>query len=362
MTKDAGLPIAARCLPLAGILPGQRYVVLAFFQMEKSSSYPPLPDEKTLIYILNGRMGIVTTLGRYSVILATCQDGDTEESLQIIADRIKTCYSEHSPVAVTLPLIGAGLEDLHAVIRHTMNDADYLYFWQKDQVGDDENAKTEALISFFKAMRNLVNRLDNQDYSGAKTIFDQIMEANLPRTAQDFQITKYRIYGMIEMLVAAISEGSSLGEDQISKLNFETKLYESETLQEFRRTVEQVFLTLIDIRQQCDSSNDGAAQKIEVIKAYVDEHFTDNNLTGTFVAERFNLSSSYLSREFKRSVGCNMLEYIQKLRVEQAKKLLSDYSVKEAAQMSGFWDTQGLVRVFKKYEGITPGEFKQSLS
>ena len=52
---------------------------------------------------------------------------------------------------------------------------------------------------------------------------------------------------------------------------------------------------------------------------------------------------------------------LRRLRVEKAKQLLEECSVKETALQSGFWDTQSLVRVFKKYEGVTPGEYKKGL-
>lgn len=70
------------------------------------------------------------------------------------------------------------------------------------------------------------------------------------------------------------------------------------------------------------------------------------------------MSSSYLSRAFKESTGTNILDYIQRLRVDAAKKLLQTESVRSAAQQVGFWDTQGLVRAFKKHEGVTPSEYK----
>ena len=70
------------------------------------------------------------------------------------------------------------------------------------------------------------------------------------------------------------------------------------------------------------------------------------------------MSSSYLSRAFKEYTGSNILEYIQRLRVNTAKELLRTESVKTTAQRVGFWDTQGLVRAFKKHEGMTPSEFK----
>ena len=52
---------------------------------------------------------------------------------------------------------------------------------------------------------------------------------------------------------------------------------------------------------------------------------------------------------------------IQKLRVEKAKELLEGgASVNDAAIQSGYLDAKALTRAFKKYEGITPGSYRDS--
>lgn len=99
-------------------------------------------------------------------------------------------------------------------------------------------------------------------------------------------------------------------------------------------------------------------QRMEEIRQYILAHYTENDLTAASVAATFQMSGSYLSRAFKDSTGTNILDYIQRLRVDAAKELLRTESVKNTAQKVGFWDTQGLVRAFKKHEGMTPSEFK----
>ena len=54
----------------------------------------------------------------------------------------------------------------------------------------------------------------------------------------------------------------------------------------------------------------------------------------------------------------NLLEYIHKTRISAAKIFLKEYPVKDACIMSGFTDTQSFVRIFRKYESITPAEYR----
>lgn len=218
----------------------------------------------------------------------------------------------------------------------------------------------ESLTSYFKTMRNLINRLDIQDYPGAQIMFRQILEKELPRGVNELHIAKYRIYSLIEALSAAISEQFDQGEDAIRKLDYEKRLYDVDNINAFRLESERIFMEIIEIRHQCDAEKD-STRKIEKVRDYIDHHYADNALAVSSIAEYFGMSAPYLSREFKRIVGYNMLEYIQKLRIGSAKKLLREYSVKNAGLKAGFGDTQGFIRIFKKYEGITPGEYKKTL-
>ena len=56
------------------------------------------------------------------------------------------------------------------------------------------------------------------------------------------------------------------------------------------------------------------------------------------------------------------MDYLNKTRIEHAKKLLanSDYTVAEVALRSGYNNDQAFNRFFKKFEGITPGMYRVS--
>ena len=75
-----------------------------------------------------------------------------------------------------------------------------------------------------------------------------------------------------------------------------------------------------------------------------------------------NISSYYFSKLFKQETGENYVEYLNKVRIGNAKKMLSesDVSIKEICYSVGFSDPNYFSRAFKKYEGVTPSEFKDA--
>ncbi len=97
------------------------------------------------------------------------------------------------------------------------------------------------------------------------------------------------------------------------------------------------------------------------IRSYIDENFSDYSLTLTAVADKFFINSSYLSRIFKKDTGISFSEYLIKVRIENAMKLLEDqdYKAYQLAQLAGIPDPNYFVKCFKKISGMSFAEYKQ---
>jgi two-component system, response regulator YesN len=74
------------------------------------------------------------------------------------------------------------------------------------------------------------------------------------------------------------------------------------------------------------------------------------------------VNSSYLSRKFKKDCGKGVAEYLNFIRIEQAKKLMENgcKKVKEIASDVGFNNYNYFFKVFKDSQGMTPLEYEKS--
>lgn len=70
--------------------------------------------------------------------------------------------------------------------------------------------------------------------------------------------------------------------------------------------------------------------------------------------------SEYLSNLFKKNMGITIFQYTNQIRIETAKKLLPNFTIKETAFSCGFEDEKYFMKVFKKLEGLTPTEYKNT--
>ena len=116
--------------------------------------------------------------------------------------------------------------------------------------------------------------------------------------------------------------------------------------------------TLASLHEQ--SSTELSKQASGQILNWLDEHLCDENLSLSYFAETFSLSESNMSRKIKALTGENFLSYVNQKRIEHACTLLktTDLSVLHIARVSGYENDITFRRIFKKYMGITPGEYR----
>lgn len=99
-------------------------------------------------------------------------------------------------------------------------------------------------------------------------------------------------------------------------------------------------------------------KNIETILLYLEEHYSED-IGLAEVAEMVGMQYSYLSVLFKEEVGMSFTKYLTRLRLKYAKKfLLEGDKVSTAAERCGYSNYRYFCDIFKKYEGLTPNEYK----
>lgn len=119
-----------------------------------------------------------------------------------------------------------------------------------------------------------------------------------------------------------------------------------------------VFLKLVKRRTKEKQNN-----IIYEIEKYLQANF-DRDVKLQEISEHFYISREYISRKFKQEFNVNITDYIVKIRMEKAKSLLKNSQLKiyEIANMIGYQDDKYFRKVFKKIEGVTPNEYRESFT
>ncbi|MED1945548.1 MULTISPECIES: response regulator [Brevibacillus] len=108
-----------------------------------------------------------------------------------------------------------------------------------------------------------------------------------------------------------------------------------------------------------DGSHREERQSIRKIKAFIHDHL-DGDLRLQMLAECVHLNPIYLSQLFKTETGENVSDYITQVRMNRAKQLLHETSLKvyDIARLVGYQSAKHFMLVFKKEVGMTPGSYR----
>ncbi|MDR2730261.1 MAG: AraC family transcriptional regulator [Treponema sp.] len=99
---------------------------------------------------------------------------------------------------------------------------------------------------------------------------------------------------------------------------------------------------------------------IPKVLCYIEEHYAED-ITLNLLTCSFGISRANLCREFKKYTGFTVKNYLQTLRINNAKFLLrhSACRIAEISEKVGFHDTTHFIQIFKKHTGVTPCQYRK---
>ena len=102
-------------------------------------------------------------------------------------------------------------------------------------------------------------------------------------------------------------------------------------------------------------------QYIAPVVKEIETHYSDD-LSAACLSRMVYVSPQYLSRLFRRFLGCSVYEYLTMYRINRAKELLvsdPDRKIQDIAQAVGFTHASHFISMFRKATGITPLDFRK---
>lgn len=101
-------------------------------------------------------------------------------------------------------------------------------------------------------------------------------------------------------------------------------------------------------------------QDMQEVKDYLDQNYHEK-ITLDDLSDRFFINKFYLTRLFKEQFGISINSYLIKVRISYARRMLrfTDMPIEKISQACGIGDANYFARLFKKNEGMSPGEFRR---
>lgn len=199
-----------------------------------------------------------------------------------------------------------------------------------------------------------------QDYEAIRAEVDRVLL--LPGTAKlDYQtVDRLCLSLLFHISLWALRYGVQMEEVMRSLGAHYTDIHQCDTLTSKR---DFVLACLFSCQQALAHrrSHGHAVNSVAMrVREYVDEEYRSNTISLESVAASVHKTAAYVSRVFKNELGCNFSDYLTEKRMRRAAELLKepDGKVYLIAEQCGYADTSNFIRVFKKFYGISPVEYR----
>ncbi|MEK3837122.1 MULTISPECIES: AraC family transcriptional regulator [unclassified Paenibacillus] len=281
---------------------------------------------------------------------------DIEEALGQTLDFIQQKYGLQIAMAGSGLLHGMGR--LHQGYLQALEAQEYRLVLEENisiWYGDIEPQETDYYLTINDEVV-FINLVKSGEFEKAAVMADEIL-ARFFGSQASIELVRYAMIDLTSSIMKAVPH-----ETKRSKLWEEwrpmKRLLACSTRADFRHELTEL------IQMACSKateklalvSNSGIGDEVS---AYVQNHYADINLSVSMIGANFGITPQYVSRLFKEQTGQGLHDYISQVRTAEAKKLLQEgVTIEEVSSRVGFSSSSAFIRVFKKYEGITPGRFK----
>ncbi len=288
---------------------------------------------------------------------------DTKDSINLIALEIKNLVEKTFPFTIT---IGIG-RMYHSILsvknsyKEALDALKYKLYQGKNEIINIDSIEvlSEELYYYSEKEKMLINNLMIGHKEEVEVLIDELTKEITENKNISYTYVQQVFVRILNSIIELII---NLGLSIQDIFNYPTNLYEQlsskETIEEIKVWLKDICDTIINNINQHNHTK--GPKNIEKIIQFIDDNIsTDISLND--IAEYINLSPAYISKIFKEHLGKNYVEYLNISRVEKSKQLLlnTQLTIKEVGFKVGFNSIQTFFRTFKKFEGITPGQFRE---
>lgn len=210
----------------------------------------------------------------------------------------------------------------------------------------------------YEKERLLITKLKTGSTAEAKALLNDLLGYVFFFQGNNLEIIKSRSLELCSLLSRAAIEGGATS-DSVLKVNNQllTVIPTLTDMDDLCYKLQEAIDTFADCMfEHVPGKNN---ELIKKAVQYISKNYAEP-ITLETVADLVHLNPAYFSTIFKQSTGSSFREYLNMVRIEESKRLLSntDYTLIDIAIATGFENQSYFSKVFKKYTGLTPKQYR----
>ncbi len=207
---------------------------------------------------------------------------------------------------------------------------------------------------------DLLYRVRIRDIEGANRVLDALLADIVTQSSGQVSKVQVRLLELLTLLSrATINAGAD--SQRVLRLNYQfmRELSRIESMEQMCYLIGRAKDAFLE--QISSGGKKGHSRVLEPVMQYIRENFRRSDLILEEIAQVVFLNPCYLSHLFKREMGCTITDYITKVRVEEAKRLLrnDNIPVSEVGMRVGYEDPSYFSKIFKKMVKYSPSKYRE---
>lgn len=259
---------------------------------------------------------------------------------------IGDCFSSFSEVET----VYANLQEVNEQRYYTCPEG----VMEAEQINKIDVASLDRLNFYSKRLEAAAAEAD---FGAGKAVSEQLFE-ELETSGNSFLAMLFYVLSIVNNLL--MMSRNMVQDEAIRRQEVEDVLVKIRRAESMSTLKDSFYHFLRLICRAVDQDSQDSVMLSERIKKYVREHYNDYNVNISSIADEMGITLRYMSKIFRDQTGVGLLQYINDLRIEQAKRLLktTGKTVDEIAEETGFANTRTFRRNFQKATGVTAKEYK----
>lgn len=223
---------------------------------------------------------------------------------------------------------------------------------------NDVKTRNEMILYPYAIEKKILVALKSGDEAGTRQALDEFGLYVLDMAPYNRGIIKYYFIQLYSSSLKCVFE---INPDLVATLEFthSLELMEMDTIPDMLGYLQQFYLVIF---QYMSTKRNAKNQELsDAICNYIRANLS-KDLSQDRIGELFGVSASHLRKVFKEEKGQTLKDFIQNVRLEQAKRLLENPNNKIAdiAEKVGYLSSQSFARAFRQETGLTSGEYRDN--
>ncbi|GFR38040.1 hypothetical protein PRECH8_13360 [Insulibacter thermoxylanivorax] len=270
-----------------------------------------------------------------------------DKGQELFAHTVTISISDYTENCSTIPDLLA--EAMELIKLRMIKGGGCITFWREEAEG------SHKYIYPANSERRILNYLDSRDLDSIYKELEEIRKEILSVEYISYDNILFIYNQLAGVTIKHLRENTNIARLFAGRSNVYSTLASFDTIEEIEEYLREFYRQII---KQLDSHQQKSNHSDRIIK-YLEDHY-HQDIIFEDMAKEIGISYSYMRKIVSETTGKSLIDCLNQLRIDKAKELLLDteLTISQIAEKVGYHNVQSFNRYFRKFEGMSPSNYR----